>query len=278
MKHIIYIAFTSLLLIGCLHIADTSFAAAQETVPQEGDEAESKERTPVQLAKVTVILDGEDVVKQEGIHEWAGKAAQLVAEWYPIFDKLFESEGFVPENEVTLVFRKMDGVAHASGGTITISADWVRQRPDDFGMVAHELVHVIQRYPGGRGEGRIPGWAMEGIADFARHAYYEPDVLMRPTNPDRNTYTDSYQITGGFFMWIEHVYDKEFIKKLNTHARQRTYSNELFETYTSKDIDTLWQEFADFLRTIPGNRILPVRDFGREKLGTTYSVERRRGN
>ena len=142
-------------------------------------------------------------------------------------------------------------------------------------MVAHEMIHVIQRYGGGgggRGGTGIPMWAMEGVTDFARHAYYEPDVLMRPTNPERNTYRDSYQVTGGFFMWIEHAYDKEFVKKLNQHARSRTWSDDVFERYTGKDAETLWKEFGEFLGTIPDARILPSRDFGRVGMGSTYSV------
>jgi len=288
MKHSLCVAFTFLLLFGCLQIADTPLALklkaqdtaiqTQESATQEnGEEADKpKKREPVRLTKVTVVIEGEEVLKQEGIHEWAGKAAQLVTEYYPIFDEKLESAGFVPPKEMTLVFRKMDGVAFASGTTITISADWVRQRPDDFGMVAHEMVHVIQQYGGGgRGAtGRIPGWAMEGITDFARHAYYEPDVLMRPVNLEQAKYTDSYQITGGFFMWIEHVYDKEFVSKLNIHARQRTYSEDLFEKYTGKTPEVLWAEYVEFLKTIENTRILPTRDFGREKLGATYSVER----
>ena len=73
----------------------------------------------------------------------------------------------------------------------------------------------------------------------------------------------SYQVTGGFFMWIEHVYDKEFVKKLNQHARSRTWSNDVFEKYTGKDAETLWKEHNEFLQTLEGNRILPSRDFGR---------------
>ena len=283
MKHSLCIALACFLLIGCLLVTDSPFAAklkAQDTaVPvteataqEDGEKAEEpKKRDPVQLTKVTVVIEG-DALKQKGIHEWAGKAAQLVVEWYPIFDKIFETERFVPENEVTLVFRKIDGVAFTSGTTITISADWIRRSPGDFGMVAHEMTHVIQRYPSGRGSGGIPTWAMEGITDFARHAYYEPDVLMRPVNLEQAKHTDSYQITGGFFMWIEHVYDKEFVKKLNQHARQRTWSDEVFEKYTGKNVEILWAEYIDFLRKIEGTRILPTRDFNRKKLGNTYSV------
>jgi len=265
MKHVSFAAIfvsASLLLLSCVHAEDVPSAAEVK-----------EERKPVQLEKVTIVFEGEEVLKQEGIHEWAGKAARLVAEYYPLFDKIFETEGFVPPTEITLLFRKMNGVAHASGSTITISADWVRRMPGDFGMVAHEMLHVIQRYPGGGGQGGIPNWAMEGITDFARHAYYEPEVLMRPVNLETNKYTDSYQITGGFFMWIEHVYDKEFVKKLHQHARQRTWSNDVFEKYTGKSPEELWKEYVEFLRTIEGTRILPTRDFGRERLGSTYTVE-----
>jgi hypothetical protein len=280
MKHSLCFVFAFLLLIGCLNVAETPIVVelkAEDAAVQTQEVEKSEAREPVQLEKVTIVLEGEEVTKQEGIHEWTGKATQLVVEWYPLFDKLFETEGFVPGKEVTLVFRKMDGVAHASDTTITISADWIRRQPGDFGMVAHELIHVIQRYPGGRGPGGIPFWAMEGIPDFARHAYYEPDVLMRPVNLERAKHTDAYQITGGFFMWIEHVYDKEFVSKLNRHARQRTWSDDVFEKYTGKDVETLWAEYIEFLRTIPDTRILPTRDFDRKKLGNTYSVERRTG-
>ena len=243
--------------------------------PKTRDIPVKEGRAPAQLTKVTIALDGEVVFKQEDIYEWGGKAAQLVIEWFPILDKIFETEGFTPVNDLTLRFRRMEGVANASGTTIRISDNWVlRQSRQDFGMVAHEMLHVIQRY-GGRGGTSIPTWAMEGLTDFSRHAYYEPDVLMRPTNPDQNKYTDSYQVTGGFFMWIEHAYDKEFTKKLNQHARSRTWSDDVFEKYTGKGPEELWKEYGEFLRTIEGTRILPSRDFGRVKLGSTYSIERR---
>lgn len=266
MKHSLCFAFVSLLLIGSLHGADVAIQA-EEAATTEG-------RAPVQLTNVTVIIEGEDVLQQPGIHAWAAKAAELVVEWFPIFDKIFETEGFVPSSEVEIVFRNMQGVAHATGNRIVISSNWIRGQSgiNDFGMVAHELIHVIQRYGGGRGPGGIPFWAMEGVTDFARHAYYEPNVLMRPVNLERARHTDSYQITGGFFMWIEHAYDDQFVHRLHTHARHRTWSDEVFERYTGKDVETLWAEYIEFLRTIPDTRILPSRDFGRVGLGNTYLI------
>ena len=276
MKRSLYIIAAFLLVFGYLQITNVPLAVnlkAQENGEKSEEMEKKSERPPVRLEKITIVLEGEEVQTQEGIHEWSAKAAQLCMEYFPIFDKIFATEEFVPEKEMTLIFRKMDGVANASGTTIRISADWIRRSPGDFGMVAHEMTHLIQRYGGGRGQGGIPTWAMEGITDFARHAYYEPDVLMRPVNLETNKYNDSYQITGGFFMWIEHAYDKEFVKKLNQHARSRTWSEDVFEKYTGKGPEELWKEYVEFLRTIEGTRILPTRDFGREKLGSTYSVQ-----
>ena len=243
MKHPLHITFVLLFAVGLT--ANLKAQETEQTSNETAVEEKIPERAPVQLEKITVTLEGEEVLKQEGINEWAGKAAKLVTEYYPKFDKLLETEGFVPPKELTVIFRKMDGVAFSTGTQIVISADWIKRQPGDFGMVAHELVHNIQRYPGGRGPGGAPGWVTEGIADYIRHVYFEPEVPMRPINPERDTYTSSYQITAAFFMYIVATYDKDFITKLNAHARQRTYSDDVFEKYTGKKLDELHAEHIE---------------------------------
>ncbi|MCL2349776.1 MAG: basic secretory family protein [Planctomycetaceae bacterium] len=221
-----------------------SFVLAQEPTPPDSKEIVSR------LEKVTVEIRP-DVAEQEGIADWAEKARQLVVEWYPKMDRLLESDGFVPPKEVTLVFEKMDGVAGTAGNVIHISADWIKKQPDDFGMVAHELVHVIQSYPRRTG----PGWVTEGIADYIRHAHYEPDAPMPRINPDRASYRDAYKTTAGFFIWIEKNYDKDFVKKLNVSMRDRTYQDDIFEKSTGKKLDDLWKEYADTFRKTPQREI-----------------------
>jgi hypothetical protein len=196
-----------------------------------------------QLEKLTVVIKGE-VIQQEKIHEWAGKASQLVATWYPKIDTLLKSDNFTPPKEITIVFQKMEGVAYTTGNIIYISANWIKQHPDDFGMVVHELVHVIQSYPQGSGH----SWVTEGIADYIRHAHYEPDVKLPKINPDRASYRDAYKTTAGFFIWIEKNYDKEFVKKLNIATREKTYKDEIFKEQTTKSLDDLWKEYADTFR------------------------------
>ena len=254
MKYVLSIASAIILVINSIYTPIVSNLNAQETTQtaettkveeETASEGKKSERSPVYLDKITVILEGEEVLKQEGINVWGGKAAKIVTEYYPKFDKLLETENFTPPKELTIIFRKMDGVAFSTGTQIVISADWIRRQPGDFGMVAHELVHNIQRYPGGRGQGGAPGWVTEGIADYIRHVYFEPEVPMRPINPDRDTYTSSYQITAAFFMYIVAYYDKDFITKLNMHARHRTYSDDVFEKYTGKKLDELHAEHIE---------------------------------
>ncbi|MDR1385366.1 MAG: basic secretory family protein [Planctomycetaceae bacterium] len=216
-----------------------------EQKPSDQSPEKTEKRLPAQLAKVTVVIEGE-VLQQAGIHEWAGKASKLVTEWYPKMDVLLQSDGYVPPKEITIIFRKMDGVAYTAGNAINISADWIHRQPGDFGMVAHELVHVIQSYPRHTG----PGWVTEGIADYIRHAHYEPDVKLPRINPDRASYRDAYKTTAGFFIWIETTYgkEKEFVKKLNAAMRERTYKDEIFQELTGKSLDDLWKEYADTFR------------------------------
>ena len=177
--------------------------------------------------------------------EWAEKAAKIAEEQYPVLIALLDSEGFIPRDSLTIVFRQMEGVAHAARGQIVISAEWVTVKsPDDFGMVVHELIHVIQAY-----RSRVPGWVTEGIADYLRFFVYERngDRTCR-VNPDRAKYTDSYRITGAFFNWIVLTHDAGFIKRLNAACRNGNYSVELFKDYTGLTVDELWDGFIQSLR------------------------------
>ncbi|MDR1959030.1 MAG: basic secretory family protein [Planctomycetaceae bacterium] len=230
----------------CVVIYGRPFSLDAEEPAQQEDQKQKEtvpEKQPPRLTRLTIVIQ-EEALSQEGIHEWAGKAGQLLTEWYPKIAALLESDGFTPPGEVTVVFEKMDGVAYTVRDTIHISMDWIRRQPQDFGMVAHELVHIIQSYPPRSG----PGWVTEGIADYIRHAHYEPEVPLPRINPDKASYRDAYKTTAGFFIWIEKKYDPGFVKKLNAAMRERTYKNDLFEKATGKSLDDLWKEYADTFR------------------------------
>lgn len=177
---------------------------------------------------------------------FAEKAKKIAEEWYPkINDILFGKERGLPAKEVTIEFKPMDGVAHASGHKITISAEWVTvKQPDDYGMVVHELTHVVQNY---RRRGN-PGWLTEGIADYVRDRHYEPGKRSFRPNPVRSHYKQGYGITGAFLAWLEAEKDKDIVGKLNRACYEGKYKDELFEEYAGKPLDDLWREYVEATR------------------------------
>jgi hypothetical protein len=176
--------------------------------------------------------------------DWAKRAGQLCAEWYPKIHALLPSEGFAPPDKVTLRFRAdMKGVAAASGNVISFSAGYVRGHTNDWGMVIHELTHVVQFYPPGG-----PGWLVEGIADYIRLTHFEPKVPRPRINPDKASYRDAYKTTAIFLAWAEKRHDAKLVTKLNAALRQRKYSPELWRDATGRTLDELWSDFVADLR------------------------------
>lgn len=202
--------------------------------------------TKISNANVTVLVDTNDA---PDLKEWGGKAGTLCVEWMPKIAALLPSDGFVAPKEVTLYFDpKMKGVAHAAGGRITISAEFVRGHREDFGMVVHELTHVVQSYPPGG-----PGWLVEGIADYIRLTHFEPQAPKPKLDPDKASYKDAYKTTAMFLEWIENTHSKGLVAKLNVALRQGTlgsgvYREAMFQEITGKTLDDLWKEFAETLR------------------------------
>jgi multidrug efflux pump subunit AcrB len=130
-------------------------------------------------------------------------------------------------------------VAGTSGDRIAISADWVKAHPDDFGMVIHELTHVVQGYPK-----YDPVWLVEGIADYVRYWHFEPGRKPR-VEPKKRSYREGYGTAAAFLAWMEKTHDKEIVPKLNRALRAGTYRDELLKEYTGKGLDELWRDFCN---------------------------------
>jgi hypothetical protein len=186
------------------------------------------------LAQSTVTVDYSEV---PDVREWAEKARELCEKWYPLIAETLSSKDFTPPREVRLVFKdEKKGIAYTTGAKITVVADWIRKHPDDFGMVIHELCHVVQSYPKG------VGWITEGIADYVRYFKYEP----KPSPPKisaKASYRDGYKTSATFLAWIEKTKDRDIIRKLNERLRGGGFKEEQFKEWTGSDLDTLWKEF-----------------------------------
>jgi hypothetical protein len=89
--------------------------------------------------------------------DWAGQARVLCEDWFPLLCRYMAVEGWKPPEKIRLVVKKnMRAPALRTGSEIHISERWIRQHPDDLGMVIHELTHAIQDYPPGQ-----PGWLVD---------------------------------------------------------------------------------------------------------------------
>jgi len=141
--------------------------------------------------------------------------------------------------------KKIDVPAYASGGSITINGSWIAQRPDDLGMVIHELVHVIQQYPNSRTK---PGWLVEGIADYIRWWRYEPELHAgtgrTKIDPEKSKYTDAYRTTAMWLAWCSRKYDMRLVPALDKALREGQDPMPRFTELTGKSADELWKEFV----------------------------------
>lgn len=193
--------------------------------------------TKISAGGCAVFVDTNDA---PDLKDWGAKAGTLCVEWLPRIAALLPSDGFVAPKEVTLCFDpKMKGVAHASGGKITISASFVRQHPDDWGMVIHELTHAVQSYPPGG-----PGWLVEGIADYIRIVKYEPQAPRPAINRLKASYKDAYKTAAMFLEWIETQGHPGLVAKLNAALRMGQYTDEIWSKTTSRPVDEWWAQFA----------------------------------
>lgn len=218
-------------------------ASAQLPAPTKVDDPTTLSRhlyvlAPPLINPPTVVIDTTDFPSGKA---WAEKARLVVSEWFPLVWRMMGTEGRTPPKTVHLVFKRtLEAPAYASGDTLTVSGEWITKQPDDFGMMVHELTHLIQSYSG---PGERPGWLTEGIADYIRWWRYEPESPRTPINPAKASYRDSYRTTAGFLAFLTARYDRGLVPRLDRALRDGTYKNDLFTQATGKDLDALWAEF-----------------------------------
>jgi hypothetical protein len=188
--------------------------------------------------RLTVVADYADAPEAR---EWALAARDLCERWYPIVSARLNPNGAPAPRKYTLVFKKMDGVAFTANGdaTITVSAAWIKDHPDDFGMVIHELTHAVQDYR--LRKSRTAGWLVEGIADYVRYFEYEPERSIKPNL--KKSYRDGYTPAAAFLNWIERTHDPQLIRKLNARLKADAYADEAFEEFTGRSLERLWAEY-----------------------------------
>lgn len=226
-----------LLLLASLAVPSTAPASRPTTAPTIRTLTEvSAPIGPRAADRLTIILDTADA---PDLHDWSLRAANYVLRWYPEIAARLATPGFRPPRDIRLTFRSLpDGIAFASGTNLTIGAEWVRKYPDDFGMIAHELTHIIQANRPG-----TPGWLTEGVADYIRYYVVEPGSRRAYFDPAKSTYSRGYQPAAGLLNWLE-THRPGTIAQLQHLSRQGTYTPEKFKEIAGGDPDALWKEFV----------------------------------
>ena len=224
MNNLIRATLVALICIACLGVRSAA---------QEGNAAPAPIKVPQFEADTSQVPE---------LQPW-GRAAEAVCQtWYPKVVAILESndaERPLPP-VVRIIFEKdMKGVAYAAGAEIHIAAHWVKSHPDDFGMVAHELTHLVQRYPRSRA-----GWLVEGIADYVRLQHFEPQLPRPRIDFAKAKHTDAYKTTASFLIFLEGTYGRQVVPKLHAALRAGQYSDERFREITGKELPELWAEFA----------------------------------
>jgi hypothetical protein len=173
---------------------------------------------------------------------WGEKAAVLAKEWFPTLTSLLATEGWKAPKEIKFVIKKeISAPAWASGNEITMSGKWIKEHPEDFGMVIHELTHVIQSYPD---SDKTPGWLVEGIADYVRWYRYEPDAPRPRVDKVKSKYTDAYRTTAAFLAWVGQKHNLGIVPALDRAMRHKQDPLQEFVRLTGKPVDVLWTDFV----------------------------------
>ncbi|MCE9562549.1 MAG: discoidin domain-containing protein [Planctomycetes bacterium] len=180
-----------------------------------------------------------DVKDAPEMKEWGQKVVRICEREYAMICDELSSEGFRPLTQIHLSLKSdYNGVAAAGGGRITGSVKYFKAHPGDIGAMVHETVHCVQNYRARN----LPGWLVEGIADYVRFWKYEPGKAGRLT-PERANYDASYRTTAAFLAFVSANYDPKTVTKLNALLRADKYDAGVWKTLTGKSVEELNQEW-----------------------------------
>ena len=197
-------------------------------------------------AEDTVVKFRIDATKVPEKKDWAEnklkseleKRAKLVIE-------LLDGKGSLwTRGDVTLIIHPNDGVASASAQirTIWLSSKFAEKFPHEvIGACIHEFTHIVQDYCPAPGRAvpyaSVPGWLVEGIADWVRWVNYEGESGLKHITEEAKSsprHDAGYKTTASFLDYVSKQYDSEFVMKLNKICRQGKYTEEVWATLTKK--------------------------------------------
>lgn len=169
---------------------------------------------------------------------------RLISTFFEVYPKLAKEYNPKTLKKVSfLVDTAYKGVAATSNGQVVYSSMWMDKHPEDIDVVTHEVMHIVQDYGNSVG----PGWLTEGIADYARFKFGIDNAGAKWALPELKAshhYENSYRITARFFHWIEQHVKSGVIKTVDASLRDHSYTPEIWNKLTGKDLDALWADYV----------------------------------
>ncbi len=197
-------------------------------------------------AAVTITIDTSNAPQ---LAAWADALRPMMQRWWPVITTALSSPGFEAPDEVKVAFHDFGPSANPGAvtmdATIYINLHDIEAHPDDFGRVAHEMVHVVQRYP----QPNIT-WLVEGIADYMRYYVLLPDDPRRTFDPSRFTYQQGYQPAAALLDWVERTHGAGSVRRVNAAMRGGGDGEAELLKITGSTPLTLWR---GYLKSLPAS-------------------------
>ena len=160
---------------------------------------------------------------------------------YPVEAEMYNKQTI--KKVVFFMDPEYKGVAATSGDIVRFNPQYFHNNPGDIDVVTHEVMHIVQAYPGNAG----PGWLTEGIADYVRFKVGIDNKGAQWTLPNfsaKQNYENAYRVTARFLVWLEKNKMKGIVKQLDIDMRTKTYNSQIWKQLTGKTVDELWSEYA----------------------------------
>jgi hypothetical protein len=192
--------------------------------------------------------------------------------FYEVYPQLAAAYNPATQTTVPLTFlEETPGMppAWVTGGGIFINKGHIIRNPLDWDVIVHEGMHIVQAgYTG-----TVPGWIIEGTADFVRDKYGLTNDVNGWSIPSAYAYGQHYTFGYGdaaaFFKWIDahhRVGQAPVAEALDDILRAGTYVEpQTWVSLTGLDLEALWVGYSGGQAPAPATQGITVyehADFG----------------
>jgi hypothetical protein len=170
---------------------------------------------------------------------------RMIKTFFDVYPVLVKAYNVKAAKEITFeIDTAYNGVAEASGTHVRYNPKWFHTNPGDIDVVTHEIMHIVQNYPGDAG----PWWITEGIADYVRYVHGVDNAgggWALPPYINGQHYSNGYRVTARFLVWMEKQVKPGIVKTLDRAMRTATYTDAIWQEQTGKNIDQLWTSYTE---------------------------------